>query len=42
METTLTAIKEDGDSGRLADAMATFADREVIVDTQRYLALDER
>lgn len=42
MESTLAAIAEDGDSGRLADSMATFADREVIIETNRYLALDER
>lgn len=42
MQRALGAIAEDGDSGRLADSMATFSEREIIIDTERYLALDER
>lgn len=42
MQQTLSAIAEDGDSGRLAESMASFSEREVIIDTERYLALDER
>ena len=42
MQETLSAIAEDGDSGRLSESMASFADREVIIDTERYLAIDER
>jgi 2-methylisocitrate lyase-like PEP mutase family enzyme len=42
MESTLAAIAQDGDSGSVSDSMASFNDREVIVETDRYLALDER
>jgi len=41
MQRTLAAIKEDGDSHRLADQLASFKEREEIVQTKDYLALDK-
>jgi 2-methylisocitrate lyase-like PEP mutase family enzyme len=40
MQDVLAAIKRDGNSRRLADRMASFAEREVIVGTADYLKLD--
>lgn len=40
MQATLAAIKQTGDSSALADQLTSFKDREAIVQTQRYLALD--
>ncbi len=37
MQNTLNTIKEDGDSSRISDQLATFAERELIIDTQSYL-----
>ncbi|MEM6621771.1 MAG: oxaloacetate decarboxylase [Pseudomonadota bacterium] len=42
MQQTLTAIAEDGDSGRLADQMVTFKDREALIGTDTWNALNER
>ncbi|MEM1159627.1 MAG: oxaloacetate decarboxylase [Pseudomonadota bacterium] len=42
MQQTLTAIAEDGDSGRLADQMVTFKDREALIGTNAWNALNER
>ncbi len=40
MQATLAAIKQTGDSSALADRLTSFKEREAIVQTQRYLALD--
>lgn len=40
MQATLAAIKKTGDSSALADQLTSFKEREAIVQTQRYLALD--
>lgn len=42
MEDVLVTIKRDGDSHAMADRLATFQEREAIVDTARYLELSER
>ena len=42
MEETLRALKRDGHSADLAARMASFADREAVVGTADYLALDAR
>ncbi|HYB44457.1 MAG TPA: oxaloacetate decarboxylase [Candidatus Methylomirabilis sp.] len=42
MEDALAAIRRDGHSAALADRMASFAEREEIVDTRSYLARDRR
>jgi 2-methylisocitrate lyase-like PEP mutase family enzyme len=42
MQAALAAIRRDGHSASLADRMVSFADRERIVDTAGYLALDRR
>jgi 2-methylisocitrate lyase-like PEP mutase family enzyme len=42
MEDTLAAIRRDGHSAALADRMASFTEREEIVDTSLYLARDRR
>jgi len=42
MQETLRVIAEDGDSSRLADRMATFADRERIVGAERWNELNRR
>jgi len=42
MRRVLDAIRRDGHSGALVDELASFKDREVIVDTARYLADGER
>jgi hypothetical protein len=42
MQETLAAIKRDGNSRALAARLATFAERESIVGTPDYLALDAR
>lgn len=41
MQTTLDAIKEHGDSGDIAEQLATFNERESIIATKEYLALDK-
>ncbi|HCT27160.1 MAG TPA: isocitrate lyase [Stenotrophomonas sp.] len=41
MQRTLQEIATSGDSGRIADALASFGEREAIVCTSRYLALDQ-
>ena len=38
----IAAIRRDGHSGALVDELASFKDREVIVDTARYLEAGER
>ncbi|WP_312992503.1 oxaloacetate decarboxylase [Achromobacter animicus] len=40
MQATLHAIRQTGDSSALADRLTSFAEREEIVQTRRYLALD--
>ncbi|WP_295570405.1 hypothetical protein [Stenotrophomonas maltophilia] len=40
MQRTLQEIALTGDSGRIADELASFGEREAIVRTARYLALD--
>ncbi|WP_238875286.1 isocitrate lyase/PEP mutase family protein [Achromobacter xylosoxidans] len=40
MQATLAAIRASGDSSALADRLASFKEREEIVQTRRYLALD--
>ena len=42
MEVVLTAIKRDGNSAAIADRMASFTEREAVVDTAAYLELDQR
>jgi 2-methylisocitrate lyase-like PEP mutase family enzyme len=42
MEDTLAAIARDGNSAAVADRMASFTDRETVVDTAGWLALDRR
>jgi 2-methylisocitrate lyase-like PEP mutase family enzyme len=42
MRKVLAAIREDGHSGSLVDELASFRDREAIVDTARYLEAGER
>jgi 2-methylisocitrate lyase-like PEP mutase family enzyme len=42
MEDTLAAIARDGNSGAVADRLASFTDRETAVDTASWLALDRR
>lgn len=40
LQRTLQEIALTGDSGRIADELASFGEREAIVRTARYLALD--
>jgi 2-methylisocitrate lyase-like PEP mutase family enzyme len=40
MEKTLAAIAKDGDSSAMADQLATFKEREILIDTEYYLNLD--
>lgn len=40
MQATLAAIKQTGDSSAVAEQLTSFKEREAIVQTQRYLALD--
>ena len=42
MQATLDAIRRDGDSSAVAERMVSFADREVLIGTPDYLALDAR
>ena len=42
MRRVLEAIRRDGHSGALVDELASFKDRELIVDTARYLEAGER
>ena len=42
MRRVLAAIKSDGDSGALVDELASFNDRESIVDTAGYLEAGDR
>ena len=42
MQAVLGDISRDGNSAAYAGPMATFAEREAIVDTAQYLALDKR
>ena len=42
MNDVLRALKADGHSAELAERMASFADREIIVGTADYLDLDAR
>jgi 2-methylisocitrate lyase-like PEP mutase family enzyme len=40
MQETLRAIKRTGDSAEMAERLASFKEREAIIGTDRYLALD--
>jgi 2-methylisocitrate lyase-like PEP mutase family enzyme len=40
MQETLRAIKQNGDSAQVSDQLATFKERELIIGTEQYLALD--
>ncbi len=42
MQETLAAIKRDGNSAAVAGRLASFQEREAVVDTPGYLALDRR
>ena len=42
MDEVLAAIARDGSSAALADRMATFKDREVVVDTAGFLEVDRK
>ena len=42
MQDTLAAIKRDGNSAAVAGRLASFQEREAVVDTPGYLALDRR
>jgi len=42
IQNTLAAIARDGNSGAIEDQLATFDEREIIVRTAQFLALDER
>jgi 2-methylisocitrate lyase-like PEP mutase family enzyme len=42
MQEVLAVIARDGNSRAVADRMATFAEREAVVDTAEYLKLDAR
>lgn len=42
MQEVLVEIRRTGDSGRLADRMVTFDEREEIIGTPEYLALDRK
>jgi len=41
MQNTLAAIKRTGNSAELNEQMVTFKDREKIIETEKYLALDK-
>jgi 2-methylisocitrate lyase-like PEP mutase family enzyme len=41
MQTTLSTIARDGNSMKVADQLVTFKEREEIVETEKYLALDK-
>jgi 2-methylisocitrate lyase-like PEP mutase family enzyme len=42
IEKTLAVIYKNGDSAAIADQLATFKEREVIIDTEKYLQLDKK
>jgi 2-methylisocitrate lyase-like PEP mutase family enzyme len=42
MQETLAVIRRDGNSAAIAGRLASFTEREAIVGTERYLALDRR
>jgi 2-methylisocitrate lyase-like PEP mutase family enzyme len=42
MQRTLEAIRRDGHSQAMDEQMATFIEREQVVDTERYLEMDRR
>jgi 2-methylisocitrate lyase-like PEP mutase family enzyme len=42
MNSTLAAIRRDGDSHAVRDRMVSFAEREGVIDTEAYLELDRR
>lgn len=42
MQETLSAIRDEGHSGRLQDRMASFQDREEIIGTQAYMDRDKK
>jgi 2-methylisocitrate lyase-like PEP mutase family enzyme len=41
MQNVLTAIKTDGNSKKISEQMVTFKDRELIVNTGKYLQIDK-
>lgn len=42
MQKTLAVIKTSGSSAEIADQLATFKEREVIIETEKYLKIDKR
>jgi len=42
IQRTLAAIARDGNSSKVEDELATFTERELIVRTEEYLAIDQR
>ena len=42
MQDVLAVIRRDGNSAAIADRLASFQEREQVVDTATYLALDRR
>jgi 2-methylisocitrate lyase-like PEP mutase family enzyme len=42
IQNTLAAIAKDGNSSAVEDQLASFDEREIIVRTAQFLALDER
>ena len=41
MQTTLAAIAKDGNTLQIADQLVSFKDRELLVETDKYLAIDK-
>lgn len=41
MQTTLAVIAQDGNSMKIADQMVSFKEREALVETEKYLQLDQ-
>jgi len=41
MQLTLDAIKRNGDSAEVADKMVSFKEREIIIETEKFLAVDK-
>ncbi len=41
MQITLSAIKENGNSNKIAEQLVSFKERELIVETEKYLQMDQ-
>ena len=41
MQNTLTVIARDGNSMKIADQMVSFKEREALVETEKYLQMDQ-